>query len=415
MGGTGQGTKVTTVLSAAAGTIETLENILAYLKVANQYFVINAACDGLVLTYTGAATTVDIPDGTYSATGLAAAMKIAIDAALGCTCSVAYDSTSRKFSITVSDNTIAYTHAGSDAGLMIGFTQDHAAASAIVGDVAVGDPTDMVSVLHLTAENMIKAYCATDLVSSTYYEYHDGWNNTLDESPFREIGGPVIPRRLDDFNCFIQVRNFPITSVKRFCLGTQDAITIYNDDEYMTATVSVTSSGIVLEKDGTENALGLFTTYTTMADLVAYVNTLGNGWAAELMDTQLATVKSSELLERYGASAIDATRVYLEIPGRAQTEFKVSAKQGRIYFAPGIPKGYSNVYVVYTAGHTDASMPTRLKDAVKMQTMILYNKYRQKLFGFDGYNLGALSVQVNKETLSNEVKMLLAGSKRWVL
>jgi len=83
-----------------------LTEVLDFLQIDNEYFVVNAANNTLVLSYnSGTATNVIIPDGTYTGTQLAAAIQTAIDTAFTCVSTVTWSSTTRKFTLSVAQST----------------------------------------------------------------------------------------------------------------------------------------------------------------------------------------------------------------------------------------------------------------------------------------------------------------------
>jgi len=131
--------------------IVSLENILNYLDVDVGYFTVNASHDKLILAYDGgSATSVEVDDGTYNGTDLATELQGKIDTAFTISSTVTYSTTTKKFTIDVgAGHTIAYTHTGSDAGLLFGFNQDHAAAQTITSDIAASDPSRIIVIENL--------------------------------------------------------------------------------------------------------------------------------------------------------------------------------------------------------------------------------------------------------------------------
>jgi len=233
------------------------DDILEFVGVSESYFEITASNDVLVLTSDKGSASIDVADGTYDGDDLATALQTAMNANTTLTGTgaitfvVSYSSTTRKFTIdATAGHTIAYTHSGSDGGLTFGFDQNHSAAQTITSDNAAGDPTAIILTLRDEAEAWIENYCRRTFESTTYtLERYDG--NGLR---------------------YLTLKNRPVTALYRLSIGTRDVIKVRNTAAYTHASVSVTSTGVVVEKDGTASAELTFATYTTMALMVAAIS-----------------------------------------------------------------------------------------------------------------------------------------------
>ena len=162
--------------------------------------------------------------------------------------------------------------------------------------------------------------------SSTLTEYHDGGVRS------------------------IFVDRPPITALTRIAYGKNELAKIYNTAEESTASVQVTSTGLVLTLDGVSDSTVLFTTYTTITEVVAAVNELGNGWVAEIIN-DYDDWKSSEILPMYPQNALDSNWVYLCSPLEYLDGYEIDTTRGRIYHPGGFPSGYRNIVVNYTGGY----------------------------------------------------------------
>lgn len=365
----------------------TIQEVLDFVGAVADYFVINASNDVLKLTYdAGTVKSVDIPDGTYEPAALATAIQTAANTALTASITVTWSSTTRKFTFSAgAGHTLTYTHAGSDAGLLVGFNQDHAAALTLVSDQACGNPTNNLSILKAQVEKQVKNYCGKDFEATTYTEYFDG-----------------------DGDTDIFLEHYPIVSINRLAIGFLDVLIITNTSEYTTATVAVTSTGIVLTKDGVASTL-LFADYATLALMAAAIAAVGSGWSASLRSTDYNNYQSSELIERFGACTIGSAYVYLQIPDRAKSAFTVYPDEGIVSYGAQIPIGRRNVMVNYTAYST---VPDDIKGAVLMWVKYLNQVTKDNALGLSGYNLGDVGASFTSLPMPKEVKSILDNNGR---
>lgn len=371
------------------------DEILDFMSVSRQYFTVNAAANVLKFAYdAGATTAVTLTDGTYEGADLASHLKTQIDTALTCTSTVSFSSTTYKFTISVpAGHTISYTHDGSDAAFLFGLTQDHAAALSITSDEATGDPSALILALRDSAEASIQSYCKKTFESTSYtLEKYDGSGTQ---------------------NLFL--KNYPVTALTRVALGTTEAIKICNTTTHSEISVSVSSTGITLSRDGSTDATLLFADYATMVTMATAISAVGNGWSAEVTSSLYNSFKSSYLLTRYGASVMDSNWVYLYMPYEdAEDEFELYPSQGRIYLSSGFPKGSNNVFVSYTAGYTSATMPEDLKTAVKSTTKYLHGKWQSGAWNLTKYQTGDIMEQFGgtPKDVPQEVEPILFRYRR---
>jgi len=368
----------------------TLQEALDFMNISNSYFTITAGNDVLKLQYdSGSVTNVDIPDGTYSGDSLATAIQTAMNTALTMSGTVTYSSTTQKFSFGAgTGHTLAYTHSGSDAGNTVGFDEDHAAASTLTSDNATGDPTAIVQVIKDGVEAYIQnEYCKQTLESTNHKDFIDGEGDQ-----------------------YILLDHYPIISLNRLSIGTEDAISIKNTNSGAHASVSVSSTAVSLYKDGTTNTLSL-STYSTLTLLVDAINAI-SGWSAALLQSSFASYPSTVLLEKFGLQCINNNYVYLPMPDEGEDDFEVYSSEGKIYSPFGFPQGHRNIYVDYTAGF--ATIPADLKLAVNILTKNLYQRRGEESFGLSSYSSGGISASF-KDGLPQEAKMILGKYKRTII
>jgi len=377
------------------------DEILTFLDVETVgYFQITAANDVMRFTASaGGTASIDIPDSTYNGAGLATALNTAMDADAtltggAVTFTVAYSTSTRKFTITPSTGTIAYDHSESDGGLTLGFNADHSAASSITSNVAAGDPIGVVTDIRDAVEDWIQnSYCYRTFATTSYtLEEYDGNGEQI-----------------------IHLKNFPLTAVDLVCVGTLDVIRIKNTSDYTQASVSVTSTGLRLVKDGTADETVLWASNTTMAAVVTAVNTLGNGWEAAMQSTAYNSFASSFLLERWAASAIDDNWIYLQMPDDPEDDIKVDPDRGQIRKYSKFPEGFRNIYVTYTAGYSSTTMPEDLKLAVKILTKYIIQRREEETFGVDSFWAGNIKTMFEKEAIPLEAKQILDRYRRVII
>jgi len=371
---------------------------MTFLNIEAEYFKITAGNDALILTSDeGGPSTIDVPDGTYDGDALATALQTAMNAddtltGTGTiTFAVTWDSDTRKFTIdATAGKTIAYTHTDSDAGVTFGFDGDHAAAQTITSDNECADPVAIITTTRNEVEAWIQnVMCRRNFESQSYSEYISGKRSR-----------------------FMFLSNYPVTAITRVATGEQEVIRIHNTATSTTATVAVTSTGLVLTKDGTADSTILFATYATLTLLVAAVNALGNSWFAEITSTDYNGYLSTELIPKYGLSCIDSNSAYLKIPNEAVNGFTVDENDGTLYHSLGWPTGFNNIRVDYTAGFSSANMPNDIKMAVKITIKVIFQKRIEEAFGLKSYSVGELSQSYEAFDIPKEAMNVIYGYRR---
>ena len=339
----------------------TLAECKDWLDITSQEFEISSVNDVLSMKYdSGSAANVSLTDGTYSSSEMVTNLQTQINSALSCSSSVSWSSTTYKFTITVTGHTIQYINSGSDAGSTLGFTEDSSDAVSITSDTACGDPTAIVDDIREYVEKFTVNYCCRDFESTSYNEIYDGNGEKS-----------------------LYVDNFPIISLSRLCIGSNYAIKVNNSNSDTYATVSVTSTGITLNKDGTDTTL-LFVDYSTMTLIIAAISDQ-SGWQAESMNTNYDSYLSSELVEQFGSHCLDSDWAYLSIREEPESEFKVNKSIGGIYLSRGFIRGIQNVFVSYTGGYS--ATPNDLKMGMLILIKSIYDKRAEESFGLESYSI----------------------------
>lgn len=365
----------------------TLAECKDWLDITSQEFEISSVNDTLSMKYdSGSATDVSLTDGTYSPSEMATHLETQIDSALSCSSSVSWNSTTCKFTITVSGHTIQYINSGSDAGSTLGFTENSSDTESITSDTACGDPTAIIDDIRGYVEKFTINYCGKDFESTSYNETYDGNGEN-----------------------YFYVDNPPIISLSRLCVSSNYAIKINNSNSDTYATVSVTSTGVVLNKDGSETTL-LFADYSTMTLMIAAIDN-ETGWQAESMNSNYDAYMSSELLEQFGSNCLDEDWAYLSIREEPESDFKVDKNTGKIYLSSGFTEGNQNIYVSYTGGYT--TTPADLKMGMLIFIKLIYDKRAEESFGVKGYSVD--KVRKEFQELPSETRDIFDSYRRLMI
>jgi len=341
----------------------------------------------------GGPVNIDVPDLTYEGDDLATALQTAMNANATLTggvitFAVSYSSTTYKFTINSgSGHTITIDVSASDAALTFGFTEDPTAALSIVSDTAAADdPTAPVQVILDGVDSFVKGYCDRDFESTSYKEYYNG---------------------KDTQNLFL--KQYPIISVSRLSIGRNSGLKVNNSASATYATVTVSSTGVVLNKDGTTTTL-LFADNATLTDMVTAINA-ESGWQASVVNSNYVSYKSSELIEIMGLECLDTSWAYLDIPDEPESDFEVYAEEGYLFKGGGFPSGHRNIRVDYVAGFSSDDMPSRLKMSCLILVKFLYQKRSEEIFGRKQYSIGSVRATL-EEGMPSEVKLVLDNMAR---
>lgn len=187
----------------------------------------------------------------------------------------------------------------------------------------------------------------------------------------------------------INLNNYPVTALDRVAVGVRNVMTIKNTNSGTSASVSVTSTGLRLVLDGTPDVTVTWASNATIATVITAVNALGNGWVAAICSTAYNSFKSTDLISQNASSCIDNRVIYLSIPDTAEPDVDVDMENGQIRLVSGFYPGYRNIFVDYTAGYTNDTMPSDLKLAVKILVQYMYQQVKEGNFGVDLHNIGA--------------------------
>lgn len=261
---------------------------------------------------------------------------------------------------------------------------------AFLGIDSISTPDKNIDLLKSAVETWVQqTYCHQNLAQASYKELYDGTGTEE-----------------------LLLDHYPVISLNRLSIGTDDAISVKNTNFGTHASVSVSSTGITLFKDGVSTVI-TFATCPTFTSLVTAINALASaGWVATLNSGLYASFQSTVLLERFGMQCIANNWVYLAMPHEGEYDFEVYPKEGIIHLFYGFPRGHNNVYVDYAAGY--ATIPDNLKLAVLILIKNIYQRRSEESFGVTNYSISGISMAF-APGIPDQVKMLLAEFKRTLI
>ena len=349
--------------------IVSFDEILQFIGLEQQYFTVNASCNTLILKYNlGVAKPIVIPDGTYTAEGLAKALEVKMNADLTMTGTVVYNTTTKKFEIDAGvGNTIVYTHANSNGGFFLGFIQDKS-AQIIISDNPVVDSTADLYSLHLAVEEWVKKECRRNFELALYKEVYDG----------------------DDSDILI-LKQIPIVSILGIGFDRKTLMYVRNVDAFAMCSIAINTTGIVLVKNGVFDDSITFALNATLDDFALAINSVGSGWEANVV-VGYESYPSSELLPIYGANCSGGKNVELSIIDHsAEDGFMIYPQEGYIFNSNKWPEGKGNIFVNYIAGYVESAIPQDIKMAIKILVKYQYQKLTESSFGLNSYSLAGIS------------------------
>jgi hypothetical protein len=212
---------------------------------------------------------------------------------------------------------------------------------------------------------------------------------------------------------YLYLNNIPVTAVNRLAIGTRDVMDVCNAAKYTIASVSASSSALMLYKDGSSTTLA-FSTYTTMSLLAAAVIAAGGSWNSRMSGTEFSSFASTELITFMGKNCIDSNWVSLKIPEDGEYDFEIDEANGVIHSDWLIDEGRRNVFVDYTAGYSASTMPEDLKLAIKIVMKTMYQKRSEESFGLTNYGLSGVSIAYEAGVFPKEALDIL-GRYRTIL
>lgn len=236
------------------------------------------------------------------------------------------------------------------------------------------------------------------------------------------------------------LKQTPVISISLLAVGEREVMTIKNTNEFSTAIVNITSTGIVLTYNGA-TTVGDFTfaNNTTVTALETAINAAGDGWSATATNA-LGGYLSSEILPLFGRSAINNRVVSIEVPDATSGIMKVDPDTGEItriggfknvsdarfdpnfiegvtYYQDGHYNDWINsgtIYVKYSAGYS--TMPDDIQLAIMQLVSYLYGKLTNDEIGVKSLSIAGMSKLfegIGTAELPNDILRTLNLYKQW--
>lgn len=198
-----------------------------------------------------------------------------------------------------------------------------------------------------------------------------------------------------------------ITSLIRAAVSKEAAInikhTIASSNAYArinyTNNTPVSLQLVVADGSAISDETELFSDSATLTALVTYINTQsGNGWSAELFDSNFGILANTTLLEvdNLYAGTEDGTDpgfAELKRVGKPERNVTVERTEGGLYRSRGWPSGVQNIPLSYVAGWTTADMPGDLKQAVIQLMKFFFTRHQQNAEGIKSFSLRNLRIE----------------------
>lgn len=219
--------------------------------------------------------------------------------------------------------------------------------------LTTSDDDRLLTELLDAATNRIEEFCQRTFVSATYKQFISGSGSGT-----------------------LSLPNFPITSIRRLGWERKNALSVdASTSTDLRATVEVQDNQIVLKRwdsVGAETETSIaFADYLTTALMAAQI-TATTGWTA----TADETVMCDELMRQGGQDALSASAQLYYLKS-TDADYRVDEDSGRINLlsaqsetqwypfdpnAISFPRGSHNIFVDYTAGYAQASVPVALQE-----------------------------------------------------
>jgi hypothetical protein len=194
----------------------------------------------------------------------------------------------------------------------------------------------LVAALVEACSKVVETYCNRTFAKAEYDELHT-------------VVGPTAS---------LWVNNPPIISIDSVRSSEMPAFFVqFNDPTNVAqrATVEITATAVTLKKtlNGTTTTSSFtFASYPTMTALYNAINTLGGGWAATGMNSQLAGWQTSDLSTNHGTRSARNLSCPISVYWWYLGSYKANFELGEVY-VPGAMPGYQTYRVTYTGGFAD--------------------------------------------------------------
>ena len=231
----------------------------------------------------------------------------------------------------------------------VGVSHDLTTLAAAKEYLRVGDDDDaLIGNLIDRTSAEIETICSRYFNTNSYANWFDGNGDRL-----------------------IYLDHWPVTAVTRVSTGRLNAMGVWCSSTTMThASARVTSASLMLihtDSTGSTTTTLSFSTYTTIATLIAQINATGSGWAG--LDLSYGTYLTADLTQTPALYCLNQY-AYLPHPYQALNDYLWDEDSGRLRYPGGFSRGVQNIYVEYTGGYS--TIPYDVEQACLMLIAFYY-------------------------------------------
>jgi hypothetical protein len=331
---------------------------LSFLGIENEKFFINGNQNKLVLVIEGNSYTITLDNGYYDSDSLCSHLITQINAAdTGINSSVSF--VNSKLTISVTDDSeielnIGYTHIGSTAGYLLGFTSDKDPALTLVADQAPETNSALVENVINLIDGFIKdSYCHNKIEAADYSEIY-------------ELDGRVIG-----------LNHYPINSIKAINIGEITIFKVKYNNQYITSYIEF-YDGVCYLRHGVNNEVALtLADYNTVTALVTAINA-ENNWKAEIINNNYADNTNPTTIPDTGALITSHGYVGIKIKSNEQYYCDINRNTGILELEDYIR---DKVFITYNAGY--AIIPEDIKTAAKILVQIIFEQIKSGTINAD--------------------------------
>lgn len=269
-----------------------------------------------------------------------------------------------------------------------------------------------------------------DSMNDTLNQYLNAVDTLFNEQCDREFGSTTYTNQ--EYNGTggkrLWLRHIPVTAITQISDSREPGIRIKNTTSGAArATIDISTSAQTLTHTlvvgGTTTSASIDLTDAasdTLAELVTVLSALGNGWEAEIWETTLEPLPSTELLEVMGVNVGvprgggDAEFEDFDIPGTPLgSDVRIEDREmGIIFSQRGFGGGVNKITVSYTAGYTAALMPNDLKLGVMAGAQALLNRGQEDGFGTNNFSTSVLRISYAKWLPDYTLEMIAKYKRR---
>ena len=227
---------------------------------------------------------------------------------------------------------------------------------------------DLITALIARATSAIEGICGRTLVSASFRELYDG-------SDYNDYSGGYV--NYGSSGQELILNQYPVTAIEYIVTGTNQPLQITNTASgAYNAYLSVDDTNMTLVVQGGASASSSTITLAsyTVSGLSAVINASHSsaGWSSSVADTTQSLWNATEIIPVQASECLNSF-AEVKIPDEPSTSFNLYGVEGTIRFPAGIPSGYQNIIIRYTAGYV--TTPAELEQiCIDLTAFYYYNK-----------------------------------------